>query len=77
MHGPGLQVRRSGSVRACDQFLRCALKVIGVEGEMLPNHAGQVTQDFVFNNASTFAANADDFLNATRLRADPEALKRR
>jgi hypothetical protein len=31
-----------------------AIKVIGVEGEMLPNHAGQVTQDFVFNNASTF-----------------------
>jgi len=56
-----------------------ALKVIGVEGEMLPNHAGQVTQDFIFNNASTFAANADDFLKAIRLRAkhadDPEALK--
>jgi hypothetical protein len=46
---------------------------------MLPNHAGQVTQDFVLNNASTFAANADDFLKAIRLRAkhadDPEALK--
>jgi hypothetical protein len=56
-----------------------AIKVIGVGGEMLSNHAGQVTQDFVFNNASTFAANADAFLKAIRLRAkhvdDPEALK--
>ena len=56
-----------------------AIKVVGVEGEMLPNHAGQVTQDFVFNNASTFAAHADDFLKAIRLRAkhvdDSEALK--
>ena len=40
-----------------------AIKIIGVEGEMLPNHAGQVTQDFVFNNASTFhSARANDFL---------------
>ena len=56
-----------------------AIKVIGVEGEMLPNHAGQVTQDFVFNNGSTFAARADDFLKAIQLRAkhvdDSEALK--
>lgn len=56
-----------------------ALKVIGVEGEMLPSHAGQVTQDFLFNNASTFLAHADDFLKAIRLRAkhadDSEALK--
>jgi len=56
-----------------------AIKVIGVEGEMLPDHAGQVTQDFVFNNARTFAAQADDFLKAIRLRAkhadDSEALK--
>src|SRR5580700_10960812 len=39
-----------------------ATKVIGVEGEMLPNHAGQATQDFVFRNTSTFAAHAVDFL---------------
>jgi hypothetical protein len=56
-----------------------AIKVVGVEGEMLANHAGQVTQDFVFNNASTFAAHADDFLKLIGLRArhadDSEALK--
>jgi hypothetical protein len=56
-----------------------AIKVIGVEGEMLPNHAGQATQDFVFNNSSTFAARADDFLKAIQLRArhtdDSDALK--
>jgi hypothetical protein len=56
-----------------------AVKVIGVEGEMLPNHTGQVTQDFVFNNSSTFAAHADDFLKAIQLRArhtdDSDALK--
>jgi len=56
-----------------------AVKVIGVEGEMLPNHAGQVTQDFVLRNTSTFAARADDFLKNIRLIAnhvdDSEALK--
>jgi len=56
-----------------------AIKVIGVEGEMLPNHAGHVTQDFIFNNGSTFAPNASAFLKAIQLRAkhldDPEALK--
>jgi hypothetical protein len=56
-----------------------ALKVIGVEGEMLPHHAGQVTQDFVLRNTSTFAANAGDFLKNVQLIAkhvdDPEALK--
>ena len=56
-----------------------ALKIIGVEGEMLANHAGQVTQDFIFNNGSTFAPNADAFLRAIQLRAqhvdDPEGLK--
>jgi hypothetical protein len=56
-----------------------AIKVIGVEGEMLPNHADRVTQDFIFNNGSTFAANVHDFLKAIRLRAkhadDPESLK--
>ncbi len=56
-----------------------AIKVVGVEGEMLPNHAAQVTQDFVLNNASTFAAHADDFLKVIGLRAkhvdDSDALK--
>jgi hypothetical protein len=57
-----------------------AIKVIGVEGEMLPNHAGQVTQDFVFNNASTFhSARAKDFLKGITLldrhADDSEALK--
>jgi hypothetical protein len=56
-----------------------AIKVIGVEGEMLPNHADRVTQDFIFNNGSTFVANVHDFLKAIRLRAkhadDPESLK--
>src|ERR1700677_251964 len=58
-----------------------AIKVVGVEGEMLPIHAGQVTQDFVFNNASTFAAHADVFLKVIGLRAkhvdDSDALKQR
>src|SRR5258708_37973813 len=57
-----------------------AIKIIGVQGEMLPNHAGQVTQDFVFNNASTFhSARAKDFLKSITLldrhADDSEALK--
>jgi hypothetical protein len=56
-----------------------AVKVVGVDGEMLPHHAGQVTQDFVFRNTSTFAAHADDFLKNVRLIAkhvdDSETLK--
>ena len=56
-----------------------AIKVIGVEGEALPNHAGQVTQDFVLRNTSTFAAHADDFLKGIQLIVkhvdDSEALK--
>jgi hypothetical protein len=57
-----------------------AIKIIGVEGEMLPNHAGQVTQDFIFNNASTFhSARAKDFLKSITLldkhADDSEALK--
>jgi catalase len=56
------------------------VKVIGVEGEMLPNHTGQVTQDFVFNNVSTFhSARANDFLKSITLldrhADDSEALK--
>jgi len=60
------------STRSCSQGHRRG-------GRDASNHASQVTQDFVLNNASTFAANADDFLKAIRLRAkhadDPEALK--
>lgn len=56
-----------------------AIKVIGVEGEMLPNHAGRVTQDFVLGNSSTFAAHADGFLKGVQLFAkhvnDSDALK--
>lgn len=56
-----------------------AIKIIGVDGEMLPNHTGQVTQDFIFNNGSTFAPNVNAFLKAIRMRAehldDPDALK--
>jgi hypothetical protein len=57
------------------------VKVIGVEGEMLPNHAGQVTQDFIFDSASTFhSARAKDFLKSITLldkhADDSEALKK-
>ena len=48
---------------------------------MLPNHAGQVTQDFIFNSASTFHfARAKDFLKSITLldnhADDSEALKK-
>ncbi len=33
-----------------------AIKVVGVEGEMVPTHAGRVTQDFVLFNAEAFDA---------------------
>ena len=33
-----------------------ALKVLNVEGEMVPNHAGATTQDFVCINANAFTA---------------------
>jgi hypothetical protein len=49
-----------------------AIKVIGVEGATLPNHADRVTQDFIFNNGSTFAANVPDFLKAKSLEAPQE-----
>jgi hypothetical protein len=57
-----------------------AMKIIGVEGEMLPNHAGQLTQDFVMVNAKSFAApNADAFLKSLKQLLphvdDSEALK--
>ncbi len=44
-----------------------ALKVLGVEGEMLPGHVGESTQDFVLDTGNRFAAaNAKEFL-ATHL----------
>ena len=56
-----------------------AIKIIGVEGEMLPDHEGRVTQDFVLRNTSTFVAHTGDFLKNIRLIAqhvdDSEALK--
>jgi hypothetical protein len=56
-----------------------AVKVTGVEGEMLANHSGQATQDFVLRNTSTFAAHPDDFLKNLRLIAahvdDSETVK--
>lgn len=40
-----------------------ALKVIGVEGPMLPGHEGEVTQDFLLDNGSRFpVADAPAFL---------------
>lgn len=33
-----------------------AFKILGVEGEMLPGHAGEVTQDFVLDTGNRFAA---------------------
>ena len=33
-----------------------SIKVVGVEGEMLPGHAGQVTQDFVLDTGKFFNA---------------------
>jgi catalase len=39
-----------------------AIKLIGVEGEMLPGHEGQVTQDFLAVNGPVFSApNAEEF----------------
>lgn len=44
-----------------------AIKILGVEGEMLPGHAGENTQDFVLDTGNRFAsANAKEFL-ATHL----------
>jgi catalase len=57
-----------------------AIKVIGVEGEMLPGHQEQVTQDFVCVNAPVFAApDAVAFLKQVEILAahatDSAALK--
>lgn len=58
-----------------------AVKVVGIaNGDMVPNHSGQVTQDFVLVNAKAFGApDAAGFLKVAKLLeqhvADPEGLK--
>jgi hypothetical protein len=57
-----------------------ALKIVGVTGEMLPNHSGQVTQDVVMVNAKAFTApDAAGFLKGLKTLAahatDSDALK--
>lgn len=57
-----------------------AIKIVGVQGDMLPDHTGHVTQDFIFNNASTFhVPQAKDFLKGLETldkhANDSEALK--
>ena len=57
-----------------------AIKIVGVEGETLPNHAGQVTQDFTMVNGSVFdTKDAAGFLKNMQMldqhANDPEALK--
>ena len=57
-----------------------AMKIVGVEGEMLPNHTGQVTQDFVMVNGKVFdTKDAAGFLkNITLLDKNanaPQAIK--
>ncbi len=45
-----------------------ALKIIGVEGERLPGSEGQVTQDFIMQNAPVFQAkDAKTFVNHLRM----------
>ncbi|GAB7531099.1 catalase family protein [Pseudomonas sp. 3A(2025)] len=47
-----------------------AIKLIGVEGSRLPGSEGQVTQDFVMQNAKAFtAATPKDFLKTLKLLA--------
>lgn len=47
-----------------------AIKLIGVEGERLPGSEGQVTQDFVMQNAPAFvAATPKEFLKTLKLLA--------
>ena len=45
-----------------------AMKIIGVDGEMVPSHAGEVTQDFVMVNAKAFTApDAKGFLKGLKV----------
>ena len=58
-----------------------AMKVLGVQGEMLPDHAGNTTQDFVFVDSKTFAADTiKKFLGLQKVIVanlnDPELLKK-
>jgi hypothetical protein len=47
-----------------------AIKIVGVEGERLPGSEGEVTQDFVMQNAKAFtAATPKDFLRTLKLLA--------
>lgn len=47
-----------------------AIKIVGVEGDRLPGSEGQVTQDFVMQNAKAFtAATPKDFLKTLKLLA--------
>ena len=44
-----------------------ALKIVGVDGEMVPTHAGEVTQDLVMVNSKVFAApDAKGFLKGLK-----------
>ena len=57
-----------------------SIKVIGVEGEMVPTHEGEVTQDLVMVNSKVFAApDAKGFLKGLKVldehANDSEALK--
>ena len=57
-----------------------AIKVVGVEGETVPSHAGEVTQDFVMVNAKAFETkDAKGFLKNLKVldkhANDSEALK--
>jgi hypothetical protein len=58
-----------------------SLKVIGVEGEMLPGHEGEVTQDLLFSSGRRFAvADLKGFLRTQRflegIVEQPEAVKK-
>jgi hypothetical protein len=58
-----------------------ALKVIGVEGEMLPGHEGEVTQDFLLSSGRRFAvADLKGFLAVQRflegIANQPEGVKK-
>ena len=57
-----------------------AIKIVGIEGEMLPSHAGEHTQDVVMVNAKAFGApDATGFLGGLKVLDkhvdDSEALK--
>ena len=57
-----------------------AMKIVGVDGEMVPSHAGQLTQDFVMVNGKAFTApDAKGFLKGLKTldahANDPEAVK--